>query len=70
MIVKQGDLVQLKSGGPRMTVINPTSSREIWLCQWFNHVGNEAQQRFDQTYLQEYDANNDPGRDQHRRQQS
>ncbi len=31
---KIGDIVQLKSGGPKMTVENPGSSTNLW-CQWF-----------------------------------
>ncbi len=32
---KVGDIVQLKSGGPKMTVYNPdTLSGEVY-CQWF-----------------------------------
>lgn len=33
---KTGDIVQLKSGGPKMTVREPSSSREgVIYCQWF-----------------------------------
>ena len=32
---KPGDVVQLKSGGPAMTV--DSMSDETWLCQWFEN---------------------------------
>ena len=33
--VKCGDVVKMKSGGPKMTVSN-FCKNEGWLCQWFN----------------------------------
>lgn len=33
---KTGDVVQLKSGGPKMTVNDPFTHSEIVLCQWFS----------------------------------
>ena len=35
---KPGDVVRLKSGGPRMTIAssNVTFSTEVWACQWFS----------------------------------
>lgn len=33
--IKPGDLVRLKSGGPRMTAATQIGSTDIWRCQWF-----------------------------------
>ena len=45
MKIKVGDLVELKSGGPKMTVkeIGPFGRNEI-LCQWFG--GKKLEQGF------------------------
>ncbi len=32
---KEGDVVQLKSGGPLMTVANAEKPKSLY-CQWFN----------------------------------
>ena len=32
---KKGDVVQLKSGGPLMTISNYTQNDKVF-CQWFN----------------------------------
>ncbi|ODT31761.1 MAG: hypothetical protein ABS35_03970 [Kaistia sp. SCN 65-12] len=36
---KTGDVVQLKSGGPRMTVGDAEASSGSILCHWFNQDG-------------------------------
>ena len=36
---KPGDVVQLKSGGPRMTVYSVAASG-TYLCNWFNREGD------------------------------
>lgn len=36
---KTGDVVQLKSGGPNMTV-NDSAASGIVLCNWFNREGD------------------------------
>ena len=36
---KTGDVVQLKSGGPRMTVGAAEASSGAILCHWFNQDG-------------------------------
>ena len=36
---KTGDVVQLKSGGPRMTVNDVPASGSV-LCNWFNREGD------------------------------
>ena len=38
-IFKPGDVVQLKSGGPRMTVYSVAASG-TYLCNWFNREGD------------------------------
>ena len=44
MEFKVGDVVQLKSGGPLMTV-NKVGSGEIG-CQWFDKAGDDVKTRF------------------------
>ena len=41
---KKGDLVQLKSGGPKMTVNNPMDHVSRCECQWFS--GSKLQRGF------------------------
>ena len=36
MEVTPGKIVQLKSGGPKMTVMQPAAGRRGWTCQWFD----------------------------------
>lgn len=33
---KEGDIVQLKSGGPKMTVCDPAPSGKHFRCKWFS----------------------------------
>jgi uncharacterized protein YodC (DUF2158 family) len=35
-----GDLVRLKSGGPKMTIASPAEG-EVYQCFWFNQIGFE-----------------------------
>jgi uncharacterized protein YodC (DUF2158 family) len=37
MEMKIGDVVRLKSGGPRMTILG--GNNKHWVCQWFNNAG-------------------------------
>jgi uncharacterized protein YodC (DUF2158 family) len=37
MELKIGDVVRLKSGGPKMTVLGGNGNH--WVCQWFNNAG-------------------------------
>lgn len=37
---KTGDLVQLKSGGPVMTVMEKVPVSDNWLCAWFTSKHN------------------------------
>jgi uncharacterized protein YodC (DUF2158 family) len=50
-----GDVVTLKSGGPRMTVtaIGPAAlaSGESLLCEWFDEHGELRQERFEQNQV-------------------
>lgn len=32
---KPGDIVRLKSGGPDMTVTEPSYDQTDWVCKWF-----------------------------------
>lgn len=35
--IKVGDVVRLRSGGPRMTVVNRRGENNAWVeCQWFD----------------------------------
>lgn len=43
---KAGDLVQLKSGGPTMTLRRFTSVRENWICDWFDTKGEPQMKEF------------------------
>lgn len=46
---KIGDVVQLRSGGPRMTVLHVA---EEWLeCLWFNNAGELQQDTFPPTMI-------------------
>ena len=36
---KVGDVVELKSGGPKMTVAETGAASGSVLCHWFNHDG-------------------------------
>jgi uncharacterized protein YodC (DUF2158 family) len=44
---KQGDVVQLESGGPHMTVHthDPTSDTEVY-CSWFTPAGDVKRDKF------------------------
>lgn len=50
-----GDVVTLKSGGPRMTVtaVGPVElpSGEWLLCEWFDHHGELRQERFERNLV-------------------
>jgi uncharacterized protein YodC (DUF2158 family) len=35
--MKIGDVVRLKSGGPKMTILGGNGKQ--WVCQWFNNTG-------------------------------
>ena len=37
MDFKKGDVVQLKSGGPKMTIAGQASSGHGWICTWFEN---------------------------------
>lgn len=43
--LKKGDVVQLKSGGPMMTVIEIDDAGRLY-CQWFNSRGKVQAQGF------------------------
>lgn len=34
--IKDGDTVKLKSGGPLMTVVGPSTVKGMLLCTWFD----------------------------------
>lgn len=38
---KKGDVVQLNSGGPKMTVSDPSTLSDLIYCQWF--AGNKLE---------------------------
>lgn len=40
MSYKIGDIVQLKSGGPKMTVVQEGSAGSVW-CSWFAGAKHE-----------------------------
>lgn len=42
LIFKAGDVVQLKSGGPAMTVAElPKERKSFYVCQWFKGASKE-----------------------------
>ena len=34
-----GDVVQLNSGGPKMTIWEKSNNQGWWFCKWFNPAG-------------------------------
>lgn len=47
MVFDVGDVVILRSGGPRMTVTSlPSQHFSGYLCEWFDRTGIPAQARF------------------------
>jgi len=46
IMIKTGDLVQLKSGGPVMTVVEKVPVSEYWICSWFTRKGKLQSGRF------------------------
>jgi uncharacterized protein YodC (DUF2158 family) len=56
---KPGDIVQLKSGGPPMTVATKASPRsgeaEAYWCEWFKGASKESAHFHEET-LKPYDA--------------
>ncbi|HEY4191221.1 MAG TPA: DUF2158 domain-containing protein [Mesorhizobium sp.] len=38
--LKTGDIVQLKSGGPKMTIADASAASGSILCHWFNRDGD------------------------------
>ena len=63
MEFEPGDIVQLKSGGPQMTVErigkDPRTQEETVFCTWFDKVGNRQElhrEPFVPVLLQKYEA--------------
>jgi len=52
---KPGDLVCLKSGGPRMTVEGWDEDYQQFLCTWFNDDGSREYGRFAVETLEKVD---------------
>lgn len=59
---KSGDIVVLKSGGPKMTIhgIGEFAFEEGALCKWFNEKSELKEAVFDENSLEHYDRNRDP----------
>ena len=54
--IKPGDIVYLKSGGPRMTVekeISDNDKEKRFLCKWFK-LNDEKEGRFYEYMLEKY----------------
>lgn len=47
-----GDVVQVKSGGPYMTIENIEENGRVW-CVWFDKDGEPKQQSYGCTVLQQ-----------------
>jgi uncharacterized protein YodC (DUF2158 family) len=43
---RAGDLVQLKSGGPKMTVDFYREELDVYICSWFDHKHERKQDSF------------------------
>jgi uncharacterized protein YodC (DUF2158 family) len=48
---KVGDVVQLKSGGPKMTISSPGTNPGWWYCIWFDKDGKQKGNQFDPSTL-------------------
>ncbi|MCW9718313.1 YodC family protein [Avibacterium sp. 21-599] len=48
--IKLGDTVQLKSGGPLMTVISEKDNEEV-VCMWFDSNNRQFKESFPKTAL-------------------
>jgi uncharacterized protein YodC (DUF2158 family) len=44
---KKGDVVQLKSGGPKMTITNPRQTDGTVFCEWFDKDGDRQNGAFE-----------------------
>ena len=40
-VLKQGDVVKLKSGGPRMTVLKPSTEQNQMTCIWYDSESHD-----------------------------
>lgn len=49
-VFKKGDIVQLKSGGPKMTINNYTDGSRVF-CKWFNSKNEVQSEVFQQEAL-------------------
>jgi len=49
-IFEIGQIVRLKSGGPKMT-IKATDGKDIWACQWFDRNGKLHSDSFPEDML-------------------
>jgi uncharacterized protein YodC (DUF2158 family) len=54
---KVGDVVQLKSGGQKMTVVGDGTSDGHVYCQWFDATGKARGSQFPETALIKVDGN-------------
>jgi uncharacterized protein YodC (DUF2158 family) len=56
---KKGDVVQLASGGPRMTIYRESEAGQLW-CEWFDAKGNKQSDEFDPATLVKTPAKQGP----------
>ena len=54
-----GDIVQLKSGGSRMTVFKEDGTDEVW-CEWENKKGEQQRGKFYRISLDWIDPSKSP----------
>ena len=45
-VLKAGDIVRLKSGGPKMTVIDYEEAWSSWQCTWFDSKNTRQTDHF------------------------
>ncbi len=51
--LKKGDIVQLKSGGPKMTIYDII--RDAVSCTWFNKEDNQEYAKFSKETIQKFE---------------
>jgi uncharacterized protein YodC (DUF2158 family) len=59
--IKEGDTVQLRSGGPIMTAVGESMLPGSWVCEWFDAKNNPKQGQFALTSLVKVQPKNGPG---------
>ena len=56
MTYTSGDIVRLKSGGPKMTVLSTDGDAETFACEWFDRNGKLHRDSFQGSSLEAFVA--------------